>query len=310
MVYRSFPLDVRNEAITRVVVVVHGAGRDADNYYRSALAGAFLAGALQTSIVIAPRMASNDGAGCRDTLGPERGQLALQRLAVRRRVAEPAIGDLVRLPRRDPEEGGAQGGVPEPEGDHPDRPLGGRPGDQPVLDDEQGARYARRAGDLRGVEPVQLRVAHQRSARPAPPRGPLQANAPGFIPASGPTLQRSAPWATGAAARPTTSGPTDSRTARGTRPASATSSSPSSSHRGRWSTCWARTTSCRFRGSTARARQWRRVRRRQARGQAYAKYVNEKLGGQHKVTVVIGCGHNGRCIYTSQPWIAVAYPPQ
>jgi hypothetical protein len=38
---------------------------------------------------------------------------------------------------------------------------------------------------------------------------------------------------------------------------------------------------------------------RQARGQAYARYVNEKLGGHHQVVVVTGCGHNGRCIYTS-----------
>ncbi len=69
LVYRSFPLDARNEAITRAVIVVHGAGRDADNYYRSVMAGAFLAGALQTALVISPRMASNDGRGCRDSLG-------------------------------------------------------------------------------------------------------------------------------------------------------------------------------------------------------------------------------------------------
>ena len=47
---------------------------------------------------------------------------------------------------------------------------------------------------------------------------------------------------------------------------------------------------------------------RQARGQAYAKYVNERLGGHHQVVVVIGCGHNGRCIYTSEPWLRIAFP--
>ena len=31
LVYRSFPLDTRNDGVTRAVVVVHGAGRDADN---------------------------------------------------------------------------------------------------------------------------------------------------------------------------------------------------------------------------------------------------------------------------------------
>ena len=34
LVYRSFPLETRNSQITRAVIVVHGAGRDADNYFR------------------------------------------------------------------------------------------------------------------------------------------------------------------------------------------------------------------------------------------------------------------------------------
>jgi hypothetical protein len=58
-----------NEAITRALVVVHGAGRDADNYFRNALAAAFLAGALDNTVVVAPRMASA-AANCHDTLAP------------------------------------------------------------------------------------------------------------------------------------------------------------------------------------------------------------------------------------------------
>jgi pimeloyl-ACP methyl ester carboxylesterase len=50
------------------MIMVHGAGRDADNYFRTSIAAAFLAGALDDTIVIAPRFASNNG-GCRDTLG-------------------------------------------------------------------------------------------------------------------------------------------------------------------------------------------------------------------------------------------------
>ena len=68
LIYRTFPLDTKNEKITRALVMVHGAGRDADNYFRTATAAAFLAGALEDTIVIAPRFASNDGRGCRDTL--------------------------------------------------------------------------------------------------------------------------------------------------------------------------------------------------------------------------------------------------
>jgi pimeloyl-ACP methyl ester carboxylesterase len=69
LVYRTYPLDVKNDAITRVFVLIHGAGRDADNYFRSATAAAFLGGALENTLVISPRMASNDGTGCKDALG-------------------------------------------------------------------------------------------------------------------------------------------------------------------------------------------------------------------------------------------------
>jgi pimeloyl-ACP methyl ester carboxylesterase len=69
MVYRTYPLDVPNPQITRALIVIHGAGRDADNYFRTALAAAFLDGALDDTIVIAPRLASSTGT-CRDQLAP------------------------------------------------------------------------------------------------------------------------------------------------------------------------------------------------------------------------------------------------
>lgn len=70
LIYRTYPLDTRNEKITRALIVVHGAGRDADNYFRTGLAAAFLAAALDDTVVIAPRFASNAGRGCTDALGP------------------------------------------------------------------------------------------------------------------------------------------------------------------------------------------------------------------------------------------------
>ena len=69
LVYRTYALDTPNPEITRALVMIHGAGRDADNYFRTALAAAFLAGALEDTIVIAPRFASNSNA-CHDTLAP------------------------------------------------------------------------------------------------------------------------------------------------------------------------------------------------------------------------------------------------
>jgi hypothetical protein len=69
LLYRTYPLDQRNDRIVRAFVLVHGAGRDADNYFRTALAAAFLASALDDTIVISPRFASSDR-GCQDTLAP------------------------------------------------------------------------------------------------------------------------------------------------------------------------------------------------------------------------------------------------
>jgi pimeloyl-ACP methyl ester carboxylesterase len=68
LVYRTYPLGTRNDAITRVLVSIHGAGRDADNYFRSTLGAAFLANALDNTLIVAPRIASNEGGGCRDSL--------------------------------------------------------------------------------------------------------------------------------------------------------------------------------------------------------------------------------------------------
>lgn len=67
LVYRTYPSATRNPDITRAVIMVHGASRDADNYFRHVLAAAFLAGALDDTIILSPRFASNNGDGCRDT---------------------------------------------------------------------------------------------------------------------------------------------------------------------------------------------------------------------------------------------------
>lgn len=78
LVYRTYPLDVKNENVTRALIVVHGGGRNADDYYGSALAAGVLAGALDDTIIVAPRFASSTGGSgavigaltvaCRDTL--------------------------------------------------------------------------------------------------------------------------------------------------------------------------------------------------------------------------------------------------
>jgi pimeloyl-ACP methyl ester carboxylesterase len=70
MIYRSHPLNVKNEKITRALIVIHGTNRDADNYFRSTLAAAFLADALDDTVLIVPHITSA-AASCKDTLAPD-----------------------------------------------------------------------------------------------------------------------------------------------------------------------------------------------------------------------------------------------
>ena len=68
LVYRSFPLETRNDRIRRVLIIVHGADREAEGYFELGLAAARLEGVLDDTLVIAPRFASRDGLTCNDTL--------------------------------------------------------------------------------------------------------------------------------------------------------------------------------------------------------------------------------------------------
>ena len=73
-VYASYALDVPNPAITRALVMVHGAGRNADHYFETSTAAGFLAGALENTIIIAPRFAAgNDSVAPDEMKWPERG---------------------------------------------------------------------------------------------------------------------------------------------------------------------------------------------------------------------------------------------
>jgi pimeloyl-ACP methyl ester carboxylesterase len=77
LVYRSYSLELTNKRITRALVFVHGINRDADSHFRTALAAAFLHGALDDTVIVAPRFASNSSASgneaghCADAVGPD-----------------------------------------------------------------------------------------------------------------------------------------------------------------------------------------------------------------------------------------------
>src|SRR6185437_2568766 len=74
MVYSSFPLNARNSAITRALIMVHGAGRNADHYFETSTGAAFFAGALDNTIIIAPHfIGGKDKLQPNEVEWPERG---------------------------------------------------------------------------------------------------------------------------------------------------------------------------------------------------------------------------------------------
>ena len=74
MVYATHPLDARNATITRAFVLVHGTNRNADHYFATATAAAFLAGALDNTIVISPHLiADPDKPQANEVVWPNRG---------------------------------------------------------------------------------------------------------------------------------------------------------------------------------------------------------------------------------------------
>jgi hypothetical protein len=311
LVYRSYPLDVKTPAVTRALIVVHGAGRDADNYFRHVLAGAFLAGTLDETVIVSPRYASNNGTGCTDTLAA--GELNWQCGGPGRWTAGGAATDnaavtsfdvadevLRKLARRDIFPNLRAIVV-----------IGHSAGGQFV------SRYqmATQVHDRLGI-PVSYVVSNPSSyayldaLRPTPTALPanVAAAAPGYVPVveSPPPPFAAFPdrsncttydsWPYGLknrvgytakiddaqlqkqlAARPVTYllGGLDILPLFG------------------------------FDGSCAAMAQGPT---RLARGLAFEKYVNEKFGAQHKTVVVPACGHNARCMFTDGLALSLMFP--
>jgi hypothetical protein len=47
---------------------------------------------------------------------------------------------------------------------------------------------------------------------------------------------------------------------------------------------------------------------RRARGEAFHKYVTETIGAKHGIMIVPECGHNDRCMYTTNIVFPVIFP--
>ncbi len=75
MVYATYRIERPNPRIVRAFIMVHGALRNADHYFKTSTAAAFLAGALDNTIVIAPRFAAaKDRVAPGEVLWPEGAQ--------------------------------------------------------------------------------------------------------------------------------------------------------------------------------------------------------------------------------------------
>jgi pimeloyl-ACP methyl ester carboxylesterase len=310
LIYRTHSLDARNDAIRRALVMVHGTNRNADHYFSTATAAAFLAGAVDDAVVVAPRIASAAG-NCRDKLDANE-------------VSWSCTGDSWRS-------GGAAVSHPDLTSfDFVDQILrklanksvfpnmksivvaGHSAGGQFV------ARYqmANRVHDTLGV-PITYVVANPSSyAWPAATRPlPTDDGAPEAAKLAWNTEEAHTKFAYGAFEAKEcgnydrwpfgftnrtggyTAKTSDDQLKRQlvSRPTIYLFGQVDVLPLGGFdSSC-----SAMAQGAT-----------RRSRGEAFVKYVNEQMGAKHAVQIVSECGHNDRCVYTTDKVLPVIFPPQ
>jgi pimeloyl-ACP methyl ester carboxylesterase len=305
LVYRTFPLEARNSAITRAVVSIHGASRDADNYFRSTVAAGFLADALQSTLIIAPRLAANDGSGCRDVLATNEiswncgswrsGGSAASNPEV---TSFDFLDEILRkVARRDVFPNLRSIVV-----------VGHSAGGQVVNRYEMGNRVDEKLGvPVTYVVANPSSYAYPDSLRPTDAAFAVTARAPGYVPDNAPD---EAFYRRFGDARNCT---TYDRWPYGMRDRTGYTAKESDDQLRHQLA--ARTTIyllgqldilplAGFDGSCAAMAQGPT---RLARGEAYARLVNEKFGAHHTVTIVPLCGHNARCMYTSEVALPILF---
>jgi pimeloyl-ACP methyl ester carboxylesterase len=309
MVYATHALDGRNDTIKRALIMVHGTNRNADHYFATATAAAFLAGALDDTIVIAPHIVIPT-----DTLAPNE-------------ISWPSGGDSWR----------AGGASPSHPGlfafdivDELLRTLATKslfPNMQAIVvsGHSAGGQYATRYAmankvhDTLGV-PVTYVVANPSSyawpdaTRPLPQDDAEPAAAKdgwSLMPettahtkftfgAYDAVAKNCAPfnrWPLGLENRSAsyTSKQTDEQLKKqlASRPTTFVLGQVDTLPLGGFdSSCGAMA-----QGPT-----------RRSRGEAFVKYVNATLGAQHKIQIVPECGHNDRCIFTTDVVFPLIFP--
>lgn len=309
LIYRSRSLDARNPAIQRALIMIHGTNRNADHYFTTAVTAAFIASALDDTVVISPRVASQTG-NCKDTLAANE-------------VSWSCTGDSWRS-------GGHSSSHPDLTSfDFIDQILrklankstfpnmraivvaGHSAGGQVV------ARYqmANRVHETLGV-PVTYVVANPSSyawpdaMRVLPVDDAVPSSAKDGWNQTGPHVKFSyAPFETAAACAGYNRWPfgLENRTSGYTAKTSDDQlrkqlvSRPTTFLLGQVDTLplGGFDSSC---GAMAQGPT------RRARGEAYVKYINEKLGAKHPIMIVDECGHNNRCVFTTDNVLPVIFP--
>lgn len=314
LVYRNHPLEARNAAITRAVIMIHGLGRDAGNYYRHVLAAAFLAGALEDTVVIAPRFASNEGGPCKDTLAagelgwrcqPRNDTWRTGGAAVNSEVTSFDIVDelLRRLTRKEvfPNlrtlvvAGHSAGGqfvsryemANQVHERLPVRPFY-------VVANPSSYAYLDELRPTASALPASVAAAAPGYVAPLPANPPAA-----FVPfADAKNCTGYDTWPYGLQGRngySTRLGDDQLKKQLAARPALyLLGELDILPLYGFDSSC-----SAMAQGPT-----------RLARGLAYARYVGEKFGAQHKTLVVPACGHSARCIFTAEPVLPLLFPKE
>ena len=312
LIYTTYALSTPNPRITRAMIMIHGTNRNPDVYFTTATASAFLAHALDDTVVIAPRVASAQGS-CKDQLAPNE-------------ISYSCGGDSWRS-------GGNAASHPEVTSfDFMDAILK-RLADKKVFPNlrvivvaghsaggQFVARYemANTVHDTLGV-PVHYVVANPSSyawpdvTRPLPVGDAApEAAQLGWKEESAPHTTFSYGEFQGAPACPAfdkwpygleqrTSGYTKSmsddelKKRLASRPTTYLLSQVDVLPLGG------------FDGSCSAMAQGAT---RRARGEAYFKFVTEHLGAKHNVVIVPECGHNNRCVYTDDAVLPIIFPKQ
>jgi len=308
LIYRTRSLDIRDDSVRRALIMVHGTNRNADHYFSTAVASAFLASALDDSIVISPRIASAAG-NCHDTLAPNE-------------VSWSCTGDSWR-----------SGGVAA---SHPDltsfdfvdqilRKLANKttfPNLKAIVvaGHSAGGQFVARYQMSNKVhETLGVAVTYV-VANPSSYAWP-DATRPQPVDDAAPDAAKGA-WQTEDVHTKFSYGPFDASACKNYDQWPAGLENRKTGYTARLSDeqlkkqLVSRPTTFLFGqvdtlplgGFDSSCPAMAQGATRRARGEAYVKYVNEKLGAKHAAQIVSECGHNDRCVYTTDAVLPVVFP--